>query len=130
VKKASPFLKIFLKKVVSRSLSTTKTFIFFPFFRLTLRSNPLNDRFRTLKTRLKSRPNTRSRQAHLSSDKFEQTRTSSTTFIRAHLSSVKLKIHYRAHLSSAKLKTDTPARLAHLSIIRIMSSMMLTDSSR
>ena len=143
VKKASPFLKIFLKKVVSRSLSTIKTFIFFPFFHLTLRSNPLNDRFRTLKTRLKSRPNTRSRQAHLSSDTFKRTRTSSTTFIRAHpssakltvhcrvhLSSAKLTVHCRVHLSSAKLKTDTPARPAHLSIIRIMSSMMLTDSSR
>ena len=49
-KKASPFLKIFLKKVVSRSLSTIKSSIFFPFFRLTLRSNPLKSRFRTPKT--------------------------------------------------------------------------------
>ena len=87
VKKASPFLKIFLKKVVSRSLSTTKTFIFFPFFRLTLRSNPLNDRFRTLKPRLKSRPKPRSEQAHLSSDTFKRTRTSSITFIRVQPSS-------------------------------------------
>jgi len=49
-KNASRFSKIFLKKVVSRSLSTTKSFDIFPVFRLTFRSNAVHGPFSGQKT--------------------------------------------------------------------------------
>ena len=82
-KKASPFLKFFLKKVVSRSLSTIKSSIFFPIFRLTLRSNPLKGRFRTLKTHEIAPEIVSDIQLDQSSDKLKHVQTTSSKLIQA-----------------------------------------------
>ena len=176
-KNASPFLMIFLKKVVSRSLSTIKSSIFFPIFRLTFCSTPAHGPFshaenarkhtgnaaqtvfrtvfkqaRTSSNKFKG-PQTSSfplvgaqnklngtRHAHQGSFELNQAQTSSIPFSRAHSSSTKLNLcsiklntsrasvlnqaHHRPCSSELKSSSD------HLSIRRIMSSMMLTDSSR
>ena len=89
-KNASPFLMIFLKKVVSRSLSTIKSSIFFPIFRLTSCSTPAHEPFSHAENARKHTGNaaqtvfrTVFKQARTSSNKFKGPQTSSFPLVGA-----------------------------------------------
>jgi len=101
----------FLKKVVSRSLSTTKSSIFFPIFRLTSRSNPLKSRFRTLKTYENTPESQLKTFSGPGSATLEQAQTRSKNLKQAHSRSPELEscspegiMRAELNLSSAKLK--------------------------
>ena len=112
-KNASPFLVFFLKKVVSRSVSTTKSSIFFPIFRLTSRSNRAHGPFSRPKN-VQNAPKTQLKPfSDPSSFKLEQAQITSNDLIQARTVSNKL---ISAHLSSSKLKpTQLSSKIVRLS---------------